>query len=1112
MRPTEVETDRRAFIGRGRTIAEAAAFEPGAKLSGSQGFTLDPCMALRRGLRIPAGKRVRIIFWTLAAPSRAELEEAVARYRHADSFTHEMMQAWTRAQVQSRHVGISSQEAADFQRLARYLIYPDLHLRAGTESFSAGLKQQSALWPLGISGDYPICLLRINDETDLDIARKALLGQEYLRARGLVADLVIVNERASSYIQDMQAALESMCENARLRGTAQGPRQHIFAVRHDLMSQETYEALLASARIVLHARNGKLATQIERVSREAAEAVAEEKAAGRGGGFKEIADIPAGTGRPHHAAAAIRASEPPAPPKAEPAIPRGDDLVFWNGYGGFTEDGSEYVVRLAGGSATPHPWINVISNGDFGFHVAAEGGGYSWSANSRDYQLTPWTNDPVTNRPGEAVHVVDLDSATVFSPFATLDDDPGQLFEARHGQGYSIFSTVAGRLKLELTQLVDPERSLKLSRFRLENGSGERRRLRVYLYAEWVLGNNRGRTAPFILPGFDEASGAVTATNPYSLDYAGRTAFLASDHPVSSFTTSRRDFLGRNGSITRPASVFGRAELDGSLESDGDPCAAIAVDVTLEPGAARDLVFALGDAGEGAVVADLAALCTGAHFDACLAKTKENWASFLGTLQVETPDEAMNFMVNRWLPYQGLACRIRARAAFYQASGAYGFRDQLQDTLAFLLHEPALARDQILNAAGRQFREGDVQHWWLPRTGAGVRTMIADDVVWLAYAAAHYVGVTGDEALLDENLPFLEGPALEPGQHDSFFQPETSGETAPIYEHCARALDLAVARTGEHGLPLILGGDWNDGMNRVGDEGKGESVWLGWFLAHALDNFMPIAERRSDGERVRAWAEHRERLKAALESAGWDGSYYRRGYFDDGSPLGSSENEECRIDSIAQSWSVLSGLGDPEHSRQAMDAVVGELVDREAGIIRLFTPPFTDDEPDPGYIKGYPPGVRENGGQYTHAATWVVYALARMGRGDEAHACFDMLNPVGHALDRESAERYRVEPYVVAADVYSGDGREGRGGWTWYTGSGGWLYRTAVEAILGIRREGSKLIVEPVLPASWPGYKAALKLDGQTYAVEVTRKDGGYDIRVNEKPFSGASAAIDLRH
>ncbi|WP_275786153.1 GH36-type glycosyl hydrolase domain-containing protein [Pararhizobium gei] len=1085
-RLTEAETDRRRFIGVGRTLAEAQAFDEGSKLSGADGYTLDPVISLRRTVRVPAGKKVSVIFWTIAAPGREQIDRAIERYRHPDSFNHEMIHAWTRSQVQMRHVGVTSQEAASFQTLGRYLTYPDMQLRADIATVKAGLAPQSALWPLSISGDYPIFAVRINDDIDLGIAREALKAQEYLRSRGVTADLVIINERASSYAQDMQHTLDAMCENLRLRLT-DSARQHIFAVRRDIMEAQTWSALLASARAVFHARNGKISDQIAR-----AEAL-----------FAKPVD---------KTIVLPLLSSPRADGDGAPAQINGDGLDYWNGYGGFSQDGREYVTRLRGGEATPQPWINVISNEAFGFHVAAEGSAFTWSRNSRDYQLTPWTNDPVINRPGEAIFIRDKDSGDVFSPYAALSRRKSVLFETRHGLGYSVFSSVQGGLALDVGHAVHRTAPVKYWRVRISNQSKGSRSLRVYGYAEWVLGNNRSKTAPFILSSRDEASGAILAGNPYSIDYSGRTAFLGASELPESVTTSRREFIGLAGSILAPKAVSDGVSLSGEMDADGDPCAALAVDIVLKPGESRDLTFYMGDADSAEQALTHLAAAREETFDAVLDATHAFWHDFTDVLKVETPDKSFNNMVNAWLPYQSLGCRILARSAFYQASGAFGFRDQLQDTLAFLIHRPELARTQILNAAARQFPEGDVLHWWLPGNGSGVRTLISDDVVWLGYAVQHYCKVTGDRAVLDEQVAFIEGAALQSGQHDNFFQPDVSERRASLYDHCALALDLAIARKGENGLPLILGGDWNDGMNRVGIDGRGTSVWLGWFLAATLRSFLAIARERRDEKRVQAWEAHLAALKQALETAGWDGGHYRRGYYDDGTPLGSAESSECRIDSIAQSWSVLSGEGDAARSAQAMDAVLSELADADHQIIRLFTPPLSGTAQDPGYIKSYPPGVRENGGQYTHAATWVVLALAAQNRTEDAWRAFQMLNPVSHAKDRESADLYRVEPYVVAADIY-GDGElTGRGGWTWYTGSAAWLYRAAVEGILGIRKQGDKLFVTPVLPTGWDGFSATLTIDGKPYEISVTKngESGEPIVSVNKTVTNNAHEGVLL--
>ncbi|MCO6048474.1 DUF3131 domain-containing protein [Mesorhizobium sp. RP14(2022)] len=1070
-RDAQAETDRRAFVGRGRTITEAAAFDLGARLSGAHGFTLDPIMSLRRRVRVPAGKKLMLTFWTVVGANLDEVREVMGRLDHPGSFARQSMLSWTRSQVQTRHIGLSLADAASIQKLGGYLVYPQPDLRMPSETIAAGMGPQSALWPLSISGDFPIFALRIADVADIEIVAQALRYQEYLRVHGLVADFVVVNEQASTYVQDLQHAIEALCENSRMRGRELGPRQHIFAVRKDLMDANTYRTLLASARVVLHTRNGTVFDQIERAEIAALKARAAATDASQQVGVVSTTS-PKAIDVPQRLPSRAQAS--------------GDGLSMWNGFGGFAKNGAEYVVRLAGDDVTPQPWINVISNGQFGFHTSSEGASFTWSRNSRDFQLTRWSNDPVVNRPGEGIYVFDQASGRAFSPFAGVLRDPSLVYEARHGQGVSTFSTKRGPLAMEATQLVDPTDPVKVTRLRLRNDGSVPVRLRVYAFAEWVLGNNRPKSAATIVPSHDAETGAVMAQNPFSLDFGDRTAFLVSDAVPQSVTADRAEFIGRAGSAFGPEAVVKGASLSNRVEAGGDPCAAIARDVELAGGQTVDMLWLMGDAGSAREAVEFVRKHRERSFDERLEENARNWDNFLGAVRVETPDESFNTLVNHWLPYQGMACRIRARSAFYQASGAFGFRDQLQDTLALLLHDPNLAREQLLNAARRQFPEGDVQHWWLPRTDAGVRTMISDDVVWLAYGVNRLVAVTGDKSVLDEPVHWAEGRKLEEGEHDAFFTPEVSKDTAPLYEHVARALDLAIERTSERGLPLILGGDWNDGMNRVGEEGKGESIWLGWFLIRALRDFAAIADERGESSRAQKWTAHADRVHAAIEKFAWDGEWYLRGTFDDGTPLGSHASEECRIDSLAQSWSVISGAGEEARAHQAVDSAMTHLFDEENRIIRLFTPPFENTEKDPGYIKSYPPGVRENGGQYTHGSSWMVVALAMLGRGDDAFRAFQLLNPVTHALDRDNAEKFRVEPYAVSGDVYGAD-KAGRGGWSWYTGSAGWLYRAAVENILGITKTGRALKLAPVLPTAWDGFTATLRLEGSTIQIRVVR-------------------------
>ncbi|GGA88624.1 protein ndvB [Brucella endophytica] len=1098
-REAEAETDRRVFIGRGRSLRNPAALETNAPLLGSQGCVLDSIASVRCRVRVPARKKVSLVFWTLAGDSRQGLEETVSRYRHPECFAREFSLSWTRSQVRLHHIGIGPAQAADYQKVATYLLYPDRAFRQSPEAIASGLGKQSELWPLSISGDFPIFALRMDDEAAFDLLREVLKAQEYWRAKGLVVDVVAINERAFSYAQDFHRGIEWVADSYRARGVWAGPRQHIFAVRRDQMSEETYNTLLASARIVMHAQNGSLAEQLRRTQEISGDLAARSESIIEAESAVSAAERAAEIAKP--------LVTTPVLPVKERALPDGTDLQFWNGYGGFDTDG-DYVVRLNGQRVTPHPWINVISNPNFGFHVSAEGAAFTWAGNSRDFQLTPWANDPVANRPGEAIYVVDLDSGEASSPVAAVLRDEEADYEAKLGAGYARFASERDGTAMTLTHIVDPAEPVRMSKLVISNRGRAVRRLRVYAYVEWVLGNVRSRTAPFIVPAHDEKLGALFARNPYQVDKSGQVAFFAASRQPSSVSSDRVEFIGNTGSVEEPDTVLQGRPLSNTVEAGRDPCAALAFDLEIAPGKEEEIIFYLGCTEGETEARRLVAAQRVKSFEDTLEASRVLWRDFLGSLQVKTPDPAFDLMVNRWLPYQSLACRIWARAAFYQASGAYGFRDQLQDTLALLALDPSLARRQLVNVASRQFREGDVQHWWLPSTGAGVRTLISDDVVWLGYAASLYTQTTGDLAVLDEEVPFLEGAALEEGQHDAFYQPEVSKETASIYEHCALALDLAIARTGENGLPLILGGDWNDGMNLVGVHGKGESVWLGWFLAYTLRQFVPIAEARKDAKRAEAWTRHLESLKAALEEAGWDGAWYRRGYYDDGSPLGSKDSDECRIDAIAQSWAVLSGVADPERAGQAMQSLREQLLDVEGELIRLFTPPFDKTVHDPGYIKGYPPGVRENGGQYTHGATWAILALTQLKQNDEAYRWFEMINPIHHSRNPES---YRVEPYVVAADIYSVAPRRGQGGWTWYTGSAGWLYRVATEGILGIRREADRLFIDPALPSAWEECSVSLRVDEATYRIEIRTGGKAASVKLDGKKVASPEKGIPLK-
>ena len=1055
----EVETDRARFLGRGHSIRSPIAVTDGRPLSNTVGTVLDPIFALRRRVRIAPRTTVRIAFWTVVAESRATVLDLVDKHRDTTAFERAATRAWTQAQVQLHHLGIDAGESGLFQRVAGHLLYAGPTLRPSSDTILRGAGGQPGLWPMGISGDLPIVLLRISDIENLNIARQLLQAHEYWRMKQLAVDLVILNERASSYVQDLQVALE-----AQVRGTGQSQspageerRQgRVFVLRADLISSEARALLISVARVVLVGQRGSLADQLDRVP------------------------------EPEEAVRIIRkpALEIVVPPRA-PMQP----LEFYNGLGGFAEDGREYVTILGPGQATPAPWINVVANPAFGFQVATEGTGFTWSANSRENQLTPWSNDPVCDRPGEVFYLHDQDTGDLWSPTARPIRDNTASYVARHGWGYSLFEHAWHGVTTELLQYVPLGDPIKISRLTLLNTSRRTKRLSATAYVEWVLGPSRGTAAQLVTTAIDPETGAMLARNPWRAAFGSCVAFADLAGRQTDWTGDRQEFIGRNGTLESPAALAGAAPLSKKVGAGVDPCGALRRLIVVPPNTRVEIVFFLGEATSEREASALIARYRRADLDEVLSEVRRHWDGVLGAVQVETPDRAMDVMLNGWLTYQTLACRIWARSGFYQASGAYGFRDQLQDGMALAATQRALTREHLLRAAARQFVEGDVQHWWLPHSGQGVRTRISDDRAWLAYAVAHYVRTANDAAVLNEVIPFLEGQLLQAGEHDSFFLPTVSDEVGSLFEHCARGLDASL-EVGLHALPLIGTGDWNDGMNRLGELGRGESVWLGWLLHAALRAFVPLAEARGDTARATTWRAHADALQAALERAAWDGEWYRRAWFDDGTPLGSATAEECRIDSISQSWAVISGAADPERAARAMASVERELIRPLDGVALLFTPPFDKTSHDPGYIKGYPPGIRENGGQYTHAALWSVMAFAALGEGEKAAALFSLLNPINHTRTRSDVHRYKVEPYVIAADVYGVAPHVGRGGWTWYTGSAGWMQRAGVESILGLRLEGDILGLDPCVPKTWPGFKMTVRFRSARYEILVENPDG----------------------
>jgi cyclic beta-1,2-glucan synthetase len=1055
------ETDRGQFLGRGRTVRAPRAQTERGDLSRTVGSVLDPIVSLRRRVRLLPGKTVRVSFSTMVAPSRSAVLDLADKYHDVATFERIAALAATHARLQLHHLGIGADEANLFQTLAGFILYADRALRASPDVLVRRTEGVGALWAHGISGDRPIVLVKIDDARYIGIARQLLRAHAYWRMKRLAVDLVVLNDGAPSHERNLQTRLETLVRTSQSLPRPEEPEAEgkVFTLRGEQVSAAQRDALQSVARVDLSSRRGSLADQIARAPR------------GDAG--------PTTAPRPR-----------PAPVTSDPATASPPPaLEFFNGLGGFDADGREYVTILRAGQWTPAPWINVIANQTFGCLVSEAGAGCTWSINSQQNLLTAWSNDPVSDPPGEMFYVRDDDSGKLWSPTPLPIREESGEYVVRHGHGYTRFAYVAHDVALELLQFVPVDDPIRISRLTLTNRSSRSRRLSVTAYLEWVLGETRSASAPFVITEMDAATGAMFARNPASRDFGARIAFADLGGAQTAWTGDRTEFLGRNGDSDRPASLGRRERLSGRVGAGLDPCCALQTTVEIPAGGHASVAWFLGQTGTRDEARRLIQRYRSEDLDASLEAVKDGWTEVLSTVQVKTPDRSLDLMLNSWLLYQTLACRLWARTAFYQASGAYGFRDQLQDVMALAVSRPDLARAQILKAASRQFVEGDVQHWWHEPVGRGVRTRISDDLLWLPYVASHYLDVTGDRAILDEAIPFLEGAVLAAGQLESYFEPRVAAEDGTLFEHCARALDRSLG-VGGHGLPLMGTGDWNDGMNRVGVQGKGESVWLAWFLHTALAAWAPVAAARGETKRAESWTAHARKIGEAVEREAWDGSWYRRAYFDDGTPLGSTGADACAIAAIAQSWSVMSGAAGPGRARRAMESVDEHLVRRNDNLVLLLTPPFDHTALEPGYIKGYAPGVRENGGQYTHAAVWTAIAFAALGDGDKAAELIAMLNPITHAATPHGVQQYRVEPYVVVGDIYSEPPHVGRGGWTWYTGSAGWLYRAGIEWLLGVRVQGTRLVVDPCIPSGWPVFTLALRHRSARYDITVENPAG----------------------
>ncbi|MCT8971440.1 GH36-type glycosyl hydrolase domain-containing protein [Microbaculum marinisediminis] len=1050
---TGFETDRRRFLGRKGSAHEPRAVREG--LSGTTGWTLDSVMAIEVRIVLEPQDRRQFAFLTIVAGSRESVLAIAERYATLASLDWALADAASDVAREAQELRIEPARLPELQSLASLLLYRHPALRGRPDAVAENRLGQPRLWGLGISGDLPVLALRVADPKETDLLRALIAGHELWRRRGIHVDLVILRGGASGYVEPLRESLLSLLQEAGSQELL-GHRGGIHLVLGDQIGDEDRCLIEATACVILDTSQGTIEHQLTSAS------------------------------VPHSLPPRFEPTRRVPLVEDSPKLPRRLDLAFDNGFGGFTADGREYVIHLEPGETTPAPWSNVLANERFGTIITESGGGFTWALNSGENRLTPWTNDPVADPPVEALYLRDEETAEIWTPTPGPAGD-GAACEIRHGAGYTVWQHVSHRLEQKLLVFVPPDDPVKIARLTLHNLESRPRRITATYYAEWLLGALTS-ARPFVVCEYDAARHALLARNPWNPDFAERVAFLTSNHPPHSLTTDRQDFLGREGAMGAPEGLM-RWDLGGRVEAGADACAAFQVHIDIDAGATSDIVFVLGQGDNRSHTDELVRRWQDlGHVDRAFDACNHFWDERLGAVHVETPDSAFNLMVNRWFLYQTLASRLFARAGFYQAGGAIGFRDQLQDVLAILHADPKRARAHILTVAARQFEEGDVLHWWHPPYNRGVRTRCSDDLLWLPYVTGCYVEATGDESILHETVPFLRAPPLAPDEEDRYARFDTISEPRPLFEHCERALERGLT-PGSHGLPLIGAGDWNDGMNRVGAAGRGESVWLAWFAIATIRQFTALAQRMKRNDLAEHWLTRISELQKAVAKSAWDGKWYLRAFDDDGHPLGSADSDECRIDSVAQSWAVLSADRVSERARTAVDSADHELLRKDERLIRLLWPPFDATPHDPGYIKAYPPGIRENGGQYSHAAAWLGHAFARLGDGERAMQVFNILNPIRHAITRSDVERYRVEPYALAADVSSVAPNIGCGGWTWYTGAAGWTWRLAVEATLGLRLQEGRLMIDPCLPKGWDFFKVEVKGPAGNLAVRFEDPD-----------------------
>ncbi|PEQ88564.1 carbohydrate-binding protein [Bacillus sp. AFS006103] len=1049
----EFETDRAQFIGRGHSLKEPKAMV--STLNGRIGSVVDPAFVMRRRIHLAPGEAAVVYIVTGVAESRRQALDIVQQVREPKQADRMFHLALVRSQIDLRHLHLTPKQASDAQKLAGRLLYTPAFTPLRRKAIAHNSLGQSALWSHGISGDAPIAVVSIKHSADLPFVVLTAQQHQYLCRLGLEVDLVVLDETEGGYQDQLMNRLR---DQMAARGVGQ-PR-HMIGLKASQLDEKVHTLLKATARVWLRAGGPSLGAQLlaydAPLRPEQHQPIAERK---------------------------IKKSGPSSHYSAE-----GE---FFNGWGGFTEDGQAYQIYVQNGSYLPRPWSNILANPQFGTLITDFGTGYSWWRNSRECKLTPWTNDPVLDEPGECFYLQDLDTNQVWS--ATPKPAGDHLnYKVTHGKGFSRFEQLDGDVTHTMEIIVPLKDTVKLLQLRLRNRSQSKKRVSLTYFAEWVLGVTREAQAPFIITEWDAEHKVLLARNSFQETFRDAVSFMHIAMPQSpgqsdnlySWTGDREEFIGYGGALDFPAGLLQKG-LSKRTGAFANTCGALQTVVEIPEDAEITVTILFGcDSSKEKVFSLIRQYSHPSAFEETRSSVADYWRKILGQVQIRTPDRAMDIMMNGWLLYQSLACRLWARTAFYQAGGAFGFRDQLQDSLAFLHTDPSITRRQILINAAHQYQEGDVQHWWHQETFKGIRTKFSDDLLWLPYTVSRYINQTGDYDILKEMVPYLRSDVLREEELERYEDTVVSDKAGSLLDHCLRAINHSL-KFGEHGLPLMGIGDWNDGMSRIGAKGRGESIWLGWFLLDILNRFSQLEDGVLPPDVVEYFRTSTQQLKKSLNLHAWDGSWFRRAFTDTGTWIGSAVNTECRIDAIAQSWSVISQGTTTERQTQAMASFDHELVDRDLNLVKLLTEPFDVTKPSPGYIQGYPPGIRENGGQYTHGVIWGIVAWAMLDRQDKAFELFSILNPINHTLTKRDIQIYGNEPYVMSADVYTANPHQGRGGWSWYTGASSWMYQAGLEYVLGIKLQKNQLSIKPCVPNEWGSFHIDYVYGKTTYSLEV---------------------------